>query len=470
MHGRTLSVILGTAVLSCSDGGVRPQRDPDAGSPHCGDARIDPGEQCDGANLGGNSCTGLGFDLGTVSCDAQCRLVTSACVKLCGNGELDPGEECDGTTGPLTCAEWGYLACTPGCRLDRLHCRSTRFRVGTPVMQAHGGPAIVTDLLPAGYAELVIPDPELTQLQIYRYEIARGFIQASKISRLDGVAPRVPFAADLDGDGRMDLAAINWDGSGDRYRYVPAGEALPDGGITAVPHYALQHLPASSSMFSWLGVARPGAGASADLAALSQDAVLIHRGGPVPSPAELLVQPGIVSGALGDFDGDGTVDLLLAGADARLYVRRGPEFTSEAALVLPAAALRIAAGDLDGDGDADVVIGTHDAVRIFENTGAGLSERRPNISTVAASDLAVRDLDLDGRPDVISLIDGQVEILRNLGSFTFDRYVERTGSGMPLSLALGDFEGDGDLDVAATLVNAPGGAATTTHVLENQVR
>src|SRR5215216_3769557 len=211
--GRTLCLPVATALLSCSDGGVRPQRDPpDAGGPGCGDDRVDPGEQCDGSDLGGNSCTALGFNLGTVSCDAQCRIVTAGCVSLCGNGKLDPGEECDGTTGRLTCAEWGYESCTTDCRVDALHCRATAtaFRIGTPVMQPHGGPAIVTDLVPAGYGELVIPDPEFTQLQIYRYDQrVRGFTPASPISRADGVVPLRPFAADLDGDGRMDLAAIN---------------------------------------------------------------------------------------------------------------------------------------------------------------------------------------------------------------------------------------------------------------------
>ena len=474
--GRTLPLALAAALLACSDGGLRPQPDLDAGSPRCGDGRIDPGEQCDGANLAGNSCTGLGFDRGTVTCDDQCHLVTAACLRLCGNGQLDPGEACDGTIGPLTCPDWGFKVCTPQCRVDALHCRTTPFRIGVPVGQAHGGPAIVTDLVPAGYGELVIPDPQFTQLQIYRYEIAGGFLPGSPISRFDGVVPSVPFAADLDGDGRMDLAAINEDGSADRYRYVPPGEALPDGGAPVnFPRYALQHLPvpsvdggAPSPMFAWLGVARLGAGGAADLAALARDAVLIHPGGPIPAAAEVLTQPEVASGTLADFNADGIVDLLLAGPVGQLTVRYGPDFVEGQMLVLPAPALRIAAADLDGDRRDDVVITTPDAVRILQNTESGLVEPGPGIPA-AARDLAVRDLDLDGRPDLIWLEDGRVDIRRNLGSFTFARYAVPTGTGIPLSLALGDFEGDGDLDIAATVVQSPG-VATVTHVLENLVR
>jgi hypothetical protein len=335
----------------------------------------------------------------------------------------------------------------------------------------------VTDLVPAGYGELVIPDPESAQLQIYAYEIARGFFEASPISRIDGVVPHLPFAADFDGDGRMDLAAINSDGSGDRYRYVPPGETLPDGGApTSSGRYALQRLAgpvtedggASYPMFAWLGVAGLGA-AGADLAALARDAVLVHRGGPTPLPAELVSRPGIVSAALADFDGDADLDLLLAGSDGRLDIRYGPAFIDGPTLVLPAPAQRIAAADLDRDGDGDIVISAAGAVRILENTRSALIEPRPGIASVAY-DLAVRDLDVDGRPDVIWLTEGRVEIRRNLGSFTFSTYAVPTGVGAPLSLGLGDFEGDGDPDIAATLLDAPGGAATTTHVLENLVR
>jgi cysteine-rich repeat protein len=44
---------------------------------HCGNGRIDAGEQCDGAPVGGFTCA------------ADCHL------EKCGNGVLDPGEECD---------------------------------------------------------------------------------------------------------------------------------------------------------------------------------------------------------------------------------------------------------------------------------------------------------------------------------------------------------------------------------------
>lgn len=49
--------------------------------PACGNGVIDvPGEQCDGADVGGDSCLRLGFAGGELGCDAECRLTTAGCV------------------------------------------------------------------------------------------------------------------------------------------------------------------------------------------------------------------------------------------------------------------------------------------------------------------------------------------------------------------------------------------------------
>ncbi len=54
--------------------------------PGCGDGIIAGGEQCDGANLGGASCSSLGFSSGTLSCTSACTFNTSQCVSSGGGG------------------------------------------------------------------------------------------------------------------------------------------------------------------------------------------------------------------------------------------------------------------------------------------------------------------------------------------------------------------------------------------------
>jgi cysteine-rich repeat protein len=62
----------------------------------CGDGAIQPGEQCDGLNLDGQTCVSQGFAGGTLACDGNCQFDTSACtVSECGNGIVEAGETCD---------------------------------------------------------------------------------------------------------------------------------------------------------------------------------------------------------------------------------------------------------------------------------------------------------------------------------------------------------------------------------------
>lgn len=46
----------------------------------CGNGQVEAGEQCDGANLAGASCSNLGFLSGSLSCTSQCRYATGQCL------------------------------------------------------------------------------------------------------------------------------------------------------------------------------------------------------------------------------------------------------------------------------------------------------------------------------------------------------------------------------------------------------
>ena len=49
--------------------------------PGCGDSVIQSGEQCDGSNFGGATCSNIGFTTGSLSCSSVCTLITSACLQ-----------------------------------------------------------------------------------------------------------------------------------------------------------------------------------------------------------------------------------------------------------------------------------------------------------------------------------------------------------------------------------------------------
>jgi hypothetical protein len=85
----------------------------------CGNGVIDSGEECDGANLNGATCTSLGFQTGTLACSGTCSFNTSGC-STCGDGLITGGELCDGSAlGTATCSSLGHapgtLACDATC-------------------------------------------------------------------------------------------------------------------------------------------------------------------------------------------------------------------------------------------------------------------------------------------------------------------------------------------------------------------
>lgn len=134
--------------------------------------------------------------------------------------------------------------------------------------------------------------------------------------------------------------------------------------------------------------------------------------------------------------------------------------------------------DLDGDGRTDIITGnTYSSNSSFiatRNTStpgnistAALVEF-PGISGYTVTDVAVADFDKDGKPDVIiSYSNNIVSYFRNIssiGNINFSTKTDITlGSGSVInSIAVGDIDGDGKVDVAAA-----GGSGSQINYLRN---
>ena len=61
---------------------------------YCGNGRVDLGEDCDGRNLSGKTCSSLGFQSGFLKCFNNCKFNRYFCY-TCGNGDREAFEECD---------------------------------------------------------------------------------------------------------------------------------------------------------------------------------------------------------------------------------------------------------------------------------------------------------------------------------------------------------------------------------------
>ncbi|MFC1647856.1 hypothetical protein ACFL1B_00250 [Nanoarchaeota archaeon] len=100
----------------------------------CGNGDASRFEQCDTNDFKGRTCHDYGFDAGSLTCTSRCRIKMDGCydapvsVTYCGDGNIDTGEDCDGSNlGGFSCSDWGFnagdLKCMPRqCKFDNSGC------------------------------------------------------------------------------------------------------------------------------------------------------------------------------------------------------------------------------------------------------------------------------------------------------------------------------------------------------------
>ena len=187
--------------------------------------------------------------------------------------------------------------------------------------------------------------------------------------------------------------------------------------------------------------------------------------------------------AVGDFNGDGKPDLVVAN-----YGGGGGSFNVAVLLgngdgtFMPAVGYTagispdfVAIADFNGDGNLDFVAGSNaggpavgntGVVSVFLGKGDGTFAPAVNYPTgIVAAAITVADLNGDGRLDlaVSNENSDNISVLLGRGDGTFQASVDYPAGPGPRGIASGDFNGDGRLDLV--VANAGGSFGTTVSVL-----
>lgn len=423
-------------LLACREPNTRTvEEPPPPPPPTCGDGLLQEAEDCDASELGAGTCQSQGFDTGRLVCSSSCQYDTTLCVRRCGNGVLDLGEACDGALGVMPCTTWGFHTCTDACTVDTRRCVAQPFETGPEMDIAKGGPAVVGDLAPKGPGDLVMAVPAFARVEIVPWNMNLGFdaVSSRKLSFLR--APVGVEVIDANADGNTDVACVNQDGTFDLMIYAGATYALQtlDGGCAGATFLPSDGAPRSS-------VIAVGCGGYAEVSAA----------GVVPTATA--AASAIARGPFGVIWADGVPEVHLADGGAS---------------ALPAAVSQLASADLDGDGDEDLVAVTAAGVELFENSGVGFASRA-SFTTTSPTGLRALDLDQDGLFDLFWSSGEELVVRRNRSGWVFTETRVPAGAGARRSIAVGDVDGDQDLDFAVTL--STGGEATKTRVFLNRVR
>ena len=345
----------------------------------------------------------------------------------------------------------------------------------------------MSDLDGDGKPDLVVTNEGSNTVSVYRNTSTSGSMTAGsfavKVDFTTGAQPYGVAIGDLDGDGKPDLVLGNYASNTlSVYRNTSTSGSMTAGSFAAKVDFATGAQPNGVAMGDVDGDGK----LDIVIANVNANTVSVYRNtgtsgsmtaGSFAAKVDFTTGSSPMGVAIGDVDGDGKPDIIVPNQSSNtVSVYRNTStsgsittgsFAGRVDFTTGTGPYAVAVGDVDGDGKSDIVVINQgsNTVSVFRNTGAsgsittGSFAAKVDFATGATPvSVAIGDLDGDGKPDLASANNagGTVSVFRNTsttGSVTsasFDAKVDLPSGTGPTTVRLGDVDGDGGLDVAVT--------------------
>jgi len=269
------------------------------------------------------------------------------------------------------------------------------------------------------------------------------------------IGPQGIVAADFDGDGDVDLAVANQGTIGNIQKTVVIMLNAGNGAFSRADEDTTGYGPSA------LCAADLDGDGDIDLAVanrLGDDMAVLRNNGHAVFSLWGAYPTGQVPFGIcaADFDRDGDVDLAVSNSlspSVSVFKNAGNGiFSPKTDYVVSEAALALCADDFDNDGDADLAVAISYGVEIFLNRGDGRFVAPVLYNAGQAYGIAAGDFDGDGFSDLAAarLLHDSVVLLMNQHDGTFGDFAYVAMREPPNDVVAVDFDHDHDLDFAVT--------------------